>query len=534
MKTKILVLLSVVFTFVLQAHSFAAPAYKYDETFDTYEAEKTPPTSAFHVGGSGTVLIKEIDENNVLSFEMPPNGQYRINNIVPIYGLSGKRFVFEEKLKVGSNVSIYAQLYTGMSQNDNYKAGKNRIIFNAVSGNIQNHDGNVIIQDAYTPDTWFGVKTVFYKDGTDIKYDIHIVNEKNEIVKSAYGNSTSADFGGTLTSSGSLRIRNMALGDTKNGKTDTVYLDDIRVYEATAPKISNISVSGIMKVGVELSLDYQYQDDYGNADKSIVQWYRDGVEIDGATASEYVLQEADYQKTVSVSVTPKSTVSQAGESTSYSVGKVLKLQNKIPVASELGIDGTAEAGGTLTAKYTYDGEENVDEGDTQITWYKKNESTQAVKVGDGITYTVSQSDEGYYIYFTVVPKDKEGTVGGEYKSDEIYINEKPYVEFTNSRFYRGFGDIKTNLSSIAQGTVSFEVTAGALSDTDKNATVVAMLINGDVTENMIVFPVSDLKSKRTYAGSFKVSTAKDRQIKIVAYNSLEDKKIISSSILSLK
>ena len=44
----------------------------------------------------------------------------------------------------------------------------------------------------------------------------------------------------------------------------------------------------------------------------------------------------------------------------------------------------------------------------------------------------------------------------------------------------------------------------------------------------------DLKSKRTYAGSFKVSTAKGRQIKIVAYNSLEDKKIISSSILSLK
>ena len=537
MKTKIPVLL-MVFTMLFSISGKAAVEYTYEENFNSYEADSAPPADVFHIGGNGTVLIKELEaDNKALVFELAPKNQYRINNIVPADVLGMERFVFEEKLRISGNSNIYAQFYAGMTEADAYKVGKSRIVFRAVSGNIQNHDEEVIIEDAYTPDIWFTVRTVFYNSNNQIRYDIHILDENGALIKSAYNQTVPDDFGKTLIDKGTVRIRNFASGDTNaSGDTEAVLLDDIRIYEASSPNINNISVEGLLKVGVELAVKYDYEDDYGNADDSSVEWYRDGQRIDGAESLRYVLTEEDYQKNISVKITPKSIVSDAGEPIVYEVGTVSAMQGKAPEASELVISGTAKKGSELIAQYIYSGEEGIEEGDSQIVWHRVNESAQTdEEVGTGKSYIVKAEDEGSNIYFVVIPRDAEGTVGNAYKSEKIYIVESPSIAFTDNSFYSGFGSIKREINKLTAGTVSFEVTASFVAETGRKAVVCAMLMNGETVEDMIVFPELDWEygQEKVYAGSFKLRTTKNYELRIAAYNSLDEMKLVSDGVVAL-
>lgn len=98
-----------------------------------------------------------------------------------------------------------------------------------------------------------------------------------------------------------------------------------------------------------------------------------------------------------------------------------------PTAQRLEIHGTAMSGETLTAKYLYNSTAGIDEKGTKYVWYTsgtKDGEYKDVAFGnteDGIKYTVKEKDAGKYLILAIIPKDKNGTVGGKVWSNPVKI-----------------------------------------------------------------------------------------------------------------
>ncbi len=74
------------------------------------------------------------------------------------------------------------------------------------------------------------------------------------------------------------------------------------------PLASNVTVSGDNYVGGFLQVKYTYKDPENDAEGySKIQWYRDGVVIDGATRERYQISPNDLNKKITVTVVPVAT-----------------------------------------------------------------------------------------------------------------------------------------------------------------------------------------------------------------------------------
>ncbi|WP_225999969.1 S-layer homology domain-containing protein [Paenibacillus sp. BJ-4] len=89
-----------------------------------------------------------------------------------------------------------------------------------------------------------------------------------------------------------------------------------------------------------------------------------------------------------------------------------------PVATNVSITGTAQAGQTVTGSYTY----SDDDGDLESVtgsvyqWYSGSESDGSGKTpiagATGLTYTITDADIGKYLFFEVTPKAQTGMPAG--------------------------------------------------------------------------------------------------------------------------
>lgn len=89
--------------------------------------------------------------------------------------------------------------------------------------------------------------------------------------------------------------------------------------------------------------------------------------------------------------------------------------NQAPVATNVGISGTAKVGEVLTGNYTYTDNEGDAEGATLFQWYRKDYSfstSEEIPGAIGETYTLTDADANKYIVFKVIPIAGAGTTAG--------------------------------------------------------------------------------------------------------------------------
>ncbi|HYK72577.1 MAG TPA: Ig-like domain-containing protein, partial [Pseudoneobacillus sp.] len=197
------------------------------------------------------------------------------------------------------------------------------------------------------------------------------------------------------------------------------------VIENRAPVASNVTISGIAKLGQELEGSYVYSDAENDPQgTSQGQWFRattqdgeDKVAILGATASTYTLTNDDIGKYLIFGVTP---VASIGESTGTLVMSAPTSQvqdNESPTATGVTISGTAKEGQQLTGLYSYRDTESDTEDTSLFQWYRGRNADGSDKVlienATDNTYSLTAEDVGYYMFFKVTPVASTGTFTGD-------------------------------------------------------------------------------------------------------------------------
>ncbi|WP_162304524.1 FISUMP domain-containing protein [Maribellus luteus] len=190
------------------------------------------------------------------------------------------------------------------------------------------------------------------------------------------------------------------------------------------PLANDVTQSGIAQVGETLTGSYNYFDSDGDIEgNSILKWYRsdspDGSSpnlISGTTGINYTLTNSDIGKYIGFAVVPvaKTGTSQGNEVVVSTFSG--PVADNAPVARNVTQSGTAAAGETLTGSYTYFDANNDPEGTSVYKWFRSEGSDGAsptlISGANGISYTLTNSDIGKCIGFSVTPFAGTGTLSG--------------------------------------------------------------------------------------------------------------------------
>lgn len=202
------------------------------------------------------------------------------------------------------------------------------------------------------------------------------------------------------------------------------------VVNPTAPYVTNVSVGGTLYRDSTLKAVYTYKDDNGDKELGTTfQWYRDEVEVAGATKSTYKITLADRNAHIRVKVTPHAETGEfkdAGVSVmSPPAGPVLSYS--APRVTDVELSGEFKQGETLLVAYTYSDDEEDPEGASEITWYR--DGVQSKK-GTTKTYAITKADSGKVISVTVTPISLVGGV----LTGQAVANTEVYPKVTGFRF----------------------------------------------------------------------------------------------------
>jgi|GEM_PF-2442639 len=139
------------------------------------------------------------------------------------------------------------------------------------------------------------------------------------------------------------------------------------------------------------------------------------------------------------------------------------MQIAVPMANDVKITGTAEYGETLTGEYTYSDADGDIEGASTYAWYRFDDSIgtnkAAISGASGLTYTLTNDDNGKYISFEVTP---------------IAVKGKNFAAAVGS----GLAGPVTKKS---QDDLTVEITTTALSPTSTSPIPVTVTFSEDVT-----------------------------------------------------
>ncbi len=208
------------------------------------------------------------------------------------------------------------------------------------------------------------------------------------------------------------------------------------------PVASSVSITGDLKAKSVLTGHYTYSDTEGDIEGgSVYQWYS-AENLSGLNETvignsiSYQLTNDEIDKFIRFSVTP---VAATGNTTPgimvVSDPRIGPVTNEAPVAT-MGVisgPGTFNVNDVLTGNYDYSDAEGDIEDNSLYEWWRSPDSDilNAEEIGDtGISYKITLSDTGKYIFFKVTPIAKSGNISGsQVESSGVGpVNTPPYAE----------------------------------------------------------------------------------------------------------
>lgn len=207
----------------------------------------------------------------------------------------------------------------------------------------------------------------------------------------------------------------------------------------TKPVVTNVTFSGLPKVGTVLTASYQYSDNEGDIQgASQLQWlksnFADGnpySDIGSATAISFKLTNNELGKYIGFKVIPVALTGNTPGDEVISPLWIGPVTNDPPVASTPVITSTSlNVGGVLTGHYSYSDAEGDIESGSAYQWYLASASTGPYSQISGATtlnHIIDITEQGKYFKIYVTPGAATGdSPGAEVQS--IFVgpaNSKP-------------------------------------------------------------------------------------------------------------
>ncbi len=205
------------------------------------------------------------------------------------------------------------------------------------------------------------------------------------------------------TSTGAPSIDQRGTSRPLDGDGDTVAAVDIGAFESSNASASGApSIAGMTKENETLTADTSAINDPDGIGSFSFQWLRNGTTISGATASTYVLGDADVGTQISVDVSYIDGGGTRERLTSPQVGPIANV-NDSPVGS-VNITGIATQGQVLTASNAF-----TDDDGVGVIHYQWKRDGIAITGATAQTYTLTDSDIGAAITVVALYTDNHGT-----------------------------------------------------------------------------------------------------------------------------
>lgn len=189
----------------------------------------------------------------------------------------------------------------------------------------------------------------------------------------------------------------------------------------SVPQANNVAISGNAVVGSTLTGAYNFSDPDGDVEGvSIFQWYRGSSAISGAVSKTYVVVAADSGQILRFEVTP---VAATGASPGSPNSATVTIQNSIPQATNVVVNGTPNVNSVLNATYAFSDPDGDVEGVSTFQWYR---GSTAISGATSLQYTVQAGDAAQSISFAVTPQAATGANPGlTVFSTAVTINSPP-------------------------------------------------------------------------------------------------------------
>ena len=197
----------------------------------------------------------------------------------------------------------------------------------------------------------------------------------------------------------------------------------------TAPKISNLKITGAVELGETLKGSYDYYQVNGYRDLSTYQWFVSDSEngeyaqIDGACGIEYTVTEETAGKFIKLVVYPECENGIKGTEKESNIA----VKRTAPEAKNVSIAGEHKAGSRLIGSYEFFDVNMDKEGTSTFRWLasnKKDGTYSPIKDATETEYVLGEEDVNKYIKFEVTPVSKEEPCIGRAYLSEAFSGPK--------------------------------------------------------------------------------------------------------------
>lgn len=187
------------------------------------------------------------------------------------------------------------------------------------------------------------------------------------------------------------------------------------------PQVRNITVSGKMAEGEELTVVYEYFDINEDEEKTegigatVINWYTSDSEKEDYTAVGngkcYVLKNTDNNKWIRVGIIPKNVG--AGKQDKEYFSDVI-IGAFAPTAKDVKIIGNLNVDSSVSVSYKYSDANSDPEGNSIIEWYVDDKLVSTSEY-----YRITSNDNGKRIYAVVTPVSTVEPCNGEKVKSDI-------------------------------------------------------------------------------------------------------------------
>ncbi|MCF8380547.1 MAG: T9SS type A sorting domain-containing protein [Bacteroidales bacterium] len=190
------------------------------------------------------------------------------------------------------------------------------------------------------------------------------------------------------------------------------------------PVATDVTLTGIAKVGEALTASYTYSDPDGDLEgNSIYEWFRadDAGGTNTVKLAEgsltYTAVGDDAGKFIIFSVTPVAASGYLLEGTAATTvtAESVLFPPLPPTVENVSITGREEVAGPLTASYTFVDLNKDLEGASILKWYRADDAEGLINkvevATDVLNYTLVAADEGKYVIFEVTPVTADAEIG---------------------------------------------------------------------------------------------------------------------------